>query len=345
MRTKLLIILSVLMALGLLLALASCDSSSDEDATIGGRGDDDSDDDDSDDDDSDDDDIDDDDDDIDDDDDDDDDLGPCDDPSDCDDGLWCNGAEQCIEHQCQPGDEPCPDDDAFCNGEEFCIETDDMCGTPTPPCQDDGVFCNGQESCDEIADDCDTTGEPCFEGETCIELTQYCEREMIYDDGGRNWYLNFSDDNGIGVNAFDPEADTDYDVLSITMMWNDGALMNPPGTPDFCEIKIYNATIAGGPTGQPVYSDGIDPILWNQWEEYEMSETVTMSGAFAVGLQQTSTDLALATDSSESGYSWVRENEGDPWALFWLDQTFMIRVKIGRYVDEKYVVTKLGGVK
>jgi hypothetical protein len=35
-------------------------------------------------------------------------MSPCDDDADCDDGLFCNGAEICVDHLCRSGGDPCP---------------------------------------------------------------------------------------------------------------------------------------------------------------------------------------------------------------------------------------------
>ncbi len=55
--------------------------------------------------------------------------------ADCDDGIFCNGAETCVDKTCQPGTSPCPDDGIFCNGEETCSEENDSCGHAGNPCQ------------------------------------------------------------------------------------------------------------------------------------------------------------------------------------------------------------------
>lgn len=66
----------------------------------------------------------------------------------CDDGLYCNGAETCVNSVCHDG---------------------------TPPvCGDDGFFCNGTEVCDENLDDCGHTGDPCEPGYTCDEEADQC---------------------------------------------------------------------------------------------------------------------------------------------------------------------------
>lgn len=67
----------------------------------------------------------------------------CGSDSDCDDGIYCNGLETCVNGSCQPG-------------------------TPVA-CPDDGFLCNGSEYCDENIQDCKSTGSPCNSGEACIE--------------------------------------------------------------------------------------------------------------------------------------------------------------------------------
>ena len=48
----------------------------------------------------------------------------CTEDSDCDDGLFCTGAEACQEYHCVHGAAPsCPDDGLFCNGAEICSAT------------------------------------------------------------------------------------------------------------------------------------------------------------------------------------------------------------------------------
>ena len=93
---------------------------------------------------------------------------------DCDDGLFCNGAEQCdSEMGCMLGSEPC-DDGVDCTDD--CDELADEC-TNTPNddvCTDDGIFCNGSEMCDPVAG-CISPGKLCPPGDTCIESSQACD--------------------------------------------------------------------------------------------------------------------------------------------------------------------------
>ncbi|MCC6158631.1 MAG: hypothetical protein IT350_11320 [Deltaproteobacteria bacterium] len=123
---------------------------------------------------------------------------------DCEDDVWCNGNEQCIDRECVSsgnpcpvdnglfcdGEEtlvcieetqecghtgnPCPDDANLCNGEEVCDEDADQCTQTGDPCSDDGLFCNGGEFCDPTKVDCQHSGNPCDEDETCDEPTDEC---------------------------------------------------------------------------------------------------------------------------------------------------------------------------
>ncbi|MBW2364648.1 MAG: hypothetical protein JRF25_06140 [Deltaproteobacteria bacterium] len=72
----------------------------------------------------------------------------CSSHADCDDGIYCNGAETCVNSVCQNG---------------------------TPPCTDDGLFCNGSEGCDEENDTCTSSGDPCAQGTICVEENDQCE--------------------------------------------------------------------------------------------------------------------------------------------------------------------------
>jgi hypothetical protein len=98
-------------------------------------------------------------------------------PPACDDGAFCNGAETCNEgtDQCDTGTAPACDDGAFCNGTETCNEGTDSCDAGTAPACDDGAFCNGTEMCDEGADACvDGSPPTCAEGEICDVGTDSC---------------------------------------------------------------------------------------------------------------------------------------------------------------------------
>jgi hypothetical protein len=74
--------------------------------------------------------------------------------ADCDDGLFCTGAESCVDGLCQPGIPVlCPaDGDGVDCTRARCDEASDACVTaPDDEACDDGAFCNGAETCDATA--------------------------------------------------------------------------------------------------------------------------------------------------------------------------------------------------
>jgi DNA-binding beta-propeller fold protein YncE len=132
--------------------------------------------------------------------------------ADCDDGIYCNGVESCVEKQCQSSGNPCPMDDGLwctgeetitcieaaqecghtgnpcvddgdmCNGDEVCNEEEKICEGSGDPCTDDGLFCNGTEFCSSNKTDCQHTGDPCEPNEHCNEEEDICDPFSIDDD-------------------------------------------------------------------------------------------------------------------------------------------------------------------
>jgi Cys-rich repeat protein len=114
--------------------------------------------------------------------------------SDCWDGIFCNGPEQCEAGECVPGEPPfCPSENPVCDERitgcvgcltnadcaegETCDEALNSCvaasGCTADIDCDDTLFCTGVESCVEGA--CvDGPGDPCAEGETCDEALDSC---------------------------------------------------------------------------------------------------------------------------------------------------------------------------
>ncbi|MBI4717600.1 MAG: SBBP repeat-containing protein [Planctomycetes bacterium] len=120
----------------------------------------------------------------------------CDEDSDCDDGLFCNGQAVCVvafgycivedvscgagercdeeANACVPichGDADC-DDGAFCNGGEAC--TDGACVPGTAPCPDTPEGC---KPCDETNDVCAT---PCDDDTDCSNGV-FCDGQEVCD--------------------------------------------------------------------------------------------------------------------------------------------------------------------
>jgi len=98
--------------------------------------------------------------------------------SNCDDGLWCNGAETCdTVSDCQAGTAPDCDDGAGCTVDS-CNEATDSCdNVPSDALCDDGLFCNGAEACvdglcEPGADPCPGDGNDCTDD--CNEASDTC---------------------------------------------------------------------------------------------------------------------------------------------------------------------------
>jgi hypothetical protein len=109
----------------------------------------------------------------------------------CDDGVFCNGAETCEAGACMPGDPPACDDGVAC--------TDDQCDPSADACKhgvthalcDDGVLCNGVELCDPLGGCFAGLPVVCDDGvlctvDTCSEVDQAClhtPSQALCDDG------------------------------------------------------------------------------------------------------------------------------------------------------------------
>ncbi len=103
---------------------------------------------------------------------------------DCDDGLYCTGAESCNGGTCQPGAVVVCDDGLDCTVDS-CNEATDSCESmPNDGACTDGVFCNGSETCDPVFG-CQVGGDPCpgqecdEDGDVCID----CLVDVDCDDG------------------------------------------------------------------------------------------------------------------------------------------------------------------
>ena len=130
----------------------------------------------------------------------------CQDSSDCDDGVYCNGQEWCDDvGECRDGDpvvcedngnfcdgqefcneelnecdsdgDPCTYDELFCNGEEYCSQELGQCATTGDPCPDDGLYCTGVETCNENDDRCLATGNPCFDDGLYCNGAEWCDED------------------------------------------------------------------------------------------------------------------------------------------------------------------------
>jgi hypothetical protein len=104
----------------------------------------------------------------------------CSSNADCDDGLYCNGAEACIAGICSSG-APVDCDDGIACTVDSCNEATNACdSTPSDVLCDNGVFCDGSETCSAVLG-CQA-GAPvaCDDGvgctvDSCNEATDSCD--------------------------------------------------------------------------------------------------------------------------------------------------------------------------
>ncbi|MGB2985871.1 MAG: hypothetical protein WBE26_08305, partial [Phycisphaerae bacterium] len=107
-------------------------------------------------------------------------------PGDCDDGLYCNGVEDCVAGNCVPGTAVDCSDGVGC--------TDDSCNEGTDSCDnvandancDNGQWCDGAEWCDDVSDCQAGTAPDCTDAvactvDSCNEGTDSCDNTP--DDG------------------------------------------------------------------------------------------------------------------------------------------------------------------
>src|SRR5262249_5270309 len=124
----------------------------------------------------------------------------CGSPQDCDDGVFCNGAEDCVAvgtpgadaRGCIAGTPAvCPQDSYTCTTQVCDVVADECRTVVNDVICDDGQFCNGPEHCDPTSSQKNpTTGcvvaapnsLPCSDGisctnDKCNEVTDSCDYE------------------------------------------------------------------------------------------------------------------------------------------------------------------------
>ena len=108
-------------------------------------------------------------------------VSECTDDGDCDDGLYCNGVETCVDGACQPGTPINCDDGVTCTVDS-CNEDTDMCdNVPNNALCDNGQFCDGTEICDSD-NGCLGGSDPCLAGQVCDETFDECVADCTADD-------------------------------------------------------------------------------------------------------------------------------------------------------------------
>jgi cysteine-rich repeat protein len=77
-------------------------------------------------------------------------VADCTGDADCDDTLYCSGAERCIHGECVPGEPPDLDDDVECTNDRCDEIRNRILHTPLHDRCSDGRFCNGEERCQPL---------------------------------------------------------------------------------------------------------------------------------------------------------------------------------------------------
>ena len=90
----------------------------------------------------------------------------------CDNDLWCDGAETCdVVNDCENGPAPNCDDGVACT-DDSCDEVDDECdNVPNNALCDNGLICDGSEICDALLDCQAGTPIDCSDGVACTTDT------------------------------------------------------------------------------------------------------------------------------------------------------------------------------
>jgi len=153
----------------------------------------------------------------------------CDNDGDCDDGVFCNGAETCVANACVAGSAPC--DAALCD------EATDSCASASGCLENadcsDGQFCNGSEVCGNDGV-CVLGSRPCSNVQSCDEESGSCFADRD-GDGVADGVDNCPDDRN--ANQADGDGDGTANACD-----NCPALANADqlddngnGIGDFCE--------------------------------------------------------------------------------------------------------------
>ena len=100
-------------------------------------------------------------------------VGSCVVDDDCDDGVFCNGAETCSVGSCEAGSAVTCDDGVACTVDS-CNESTDSCDFTTDDMAcSDGLFCNGAETCNSTLG-CQAAATPACQGLQCDEIADVC---------------------------------------------------------------------------------------------------------------------------------------------------------------------------
>jgi hypothetical protein len=140
-------------------------------------------------------------------------TGPCQSDVECDDGVFCNGAEVCRAGTCAEGAPVVCDDGVECTVDSCDAQRDGCVGAPDDSACSDGLGCNGAEACD-VALGCQA-GAPvdCDDGvacttDTCLEMDGSCQNVPDHASCGEGMWCDPKDGCGSG-HSCDADADCD----------------------------------------------------------------------------------------------------------------------------------------
>ncbi len=150
----------------------------------------------------------------------------------CNDGLYCNGEETCVNGECAPGTPPCPDGVPCDEENDLCLTcpeyndcddgdacTVDECDPATGICSHEPVDCDDGDPCTEDTCDpnlgCVNTPIVCGENEICIcgECVEICPPDcnsLIFFDDFEEGFGDWSVDGGnwqVGRPTYGPPKD------------------------------------------------------------------------------------------------------------------------------------------
>ncbi len=209
---------------------------------------------------------------------------PCEADADCDDGVFCNGAETC--DLTDPDKGVCADGTAPCDA-DLCDEDTDTCTVvceTDADCADDGVFCNGTESCDTDSGECVSSGDPCAEGEDCDETDDECDTPCTDD-------VDCDDED-----ACTDDACTDGECGSTTPSVDDGVFCN--GT-ESCDSATGDVTSSGDPcdaTAGEVCDEDLDECTVTECTD---DADCTDDGLFCNGTESCDTAASACVSSGD----------------------------------------------
>ena len=236
---------------------------------------------------------------------------PCENDGDCSDGIFCNGAEACVDGACQAGTPVDCDDGVGCT-DDSCDEGADSCGNvANNGLCDDGAFCNGSETCD-INNDCQAGSAAC-EGQSCDEGTDTCsgaaqiEWGSVSSMGGSAVTVNLTNTyvSAVVVTTLQYSSSTNPTVTrvsNVTATSFDVRLPNPSGTAVATENVSY-----------VVVEEGFWTINGVAVEAQTYTSTVTDNDASWVG--QVQSYLQSYTNPVVLGQV-MTENDAD-FSVFW----------------------------